>query len=172
MQTFKFSFSKCALVFCQRLLWSVLHFSCNLSNQPWWNNVSVYTSKECSTCCLFFCTSQSLLIALSPLNLPLLKTDQDCTCQAWLELLAFFPHVHSVETVVSLKTLKIKSQKGESLRNDFLLISLPNIKTQRCLFIFSLSFSIFRLFTCKDVWCCFVQRLTNGCLSRLECKQL
>lgn len=40
--------------FCQHLLWSVLHFSCNLSNQPWWHNVSVYTSKECSTCCLFF----------------------------------------------------------------------------------------------------------------------
>lgn len=47
----------------------------------------------------------------------------------------FFPHVDNVEAVVSLNTLKIKSQKGKSLWNDFPLISLPNIKTHRCLFI-------------------------------------
>lgn len=49
--------------------------------------------------------------ALSPLNLPLLKTDQDFTCLTWLELLAFFSHMQKTEAVVPFKTLETKSAR-------------------------------------------------------------
>lgn len=81
--------------------------------------------------------------------------------------LRIFPHIQK-EAVISLKTFKTKSAKGESLLNDFAPVSLLNIKTHHCLFI-SLYCYLFRVFFFLPKRMSFhvrnMQRLTNGYLS-------
>lgn len=76
------------------------------------HKVAVYTSQKCRVCCPFFCTCQTFLIAFSPLNLPLLKTDQGCTCLTWLELLTFSPTFRRLKlsSPFRMKPLKLKVQ--------------------------------------------------------------
>lgn len=109
METFHISFLNCAKVFCQLIIYFKYFYNisrhhdlncsiCFCKLQRWFRHddlaqsCCLYPSRMQSVLPLLFCMCQTFLVALSPLNRPLLKTDQGFTCLTWLELLTFFPH--------------------------------------------------------------------------------
>lgn len=144
------------------------------------HNVSVYTSKECSMCCLFFFFAHlNLSSLLSHLwTCPFLKQIRAAhVCHGWSSL--HFPRIQK-EAVISLKTFKTKSAKGESLLDDFAPISLliskriivyslfHCIATYLGFFFFCLDGCRFMFGTCRT--CSDSQMVTSH--GRVECRQL